>query len=167
MKSDKFDKAVKRVRESDTEAETTDIAAGGEPKSLGELGAEGMGAMVRRANAGSLAARMRAGEIEAAVQLFKLDEGTEITARVLKSGTTKIEDVNSKEMKDVTTWQLHMLDPDTFAPGPRVSILGSAQLDRQLPDLVGKVAIIARGGDIRIGKKVMTEYFVGEVKNAQ
>jgi hypothetical protein len=159
-KPNKFDQAVAKVRGTEALA-TTDA-----PQTLGQIGSEGIAGLVRRADAGSLAARLKAGEIESAPQLLTLEEGTEMTVTVLSEGKTEIEDLNkSGSMKEVTVWILQMLDPDTFDPGPKVSILGSAQLDRQLRTLVGKVAIIARGGEVRTSKgRKMTEYFVGEVK---
>lgn len=160
----KFDKAVKRARGEDIEE--TALARTDAPQTLGALGSDGVASLVRRADAQTLADRMRSGEIEAAPQLLTLEDGTEITARVLKSGTTEVESLNQPGvMETKTNWHLQLLDPETYAPGPRVSILGSAQLDRQLAEVVGKVAIIARGGTIKTKKgRQMTEYFVAEVK---
>lgn len=160
----KMDQAVARARGEESSALATTDA----PTSLGALGNEGITSLVRRADAGSLAARLAAGEIEAAPQLLTLEEGSEIVAFVASEGIAEIEDINTKQPKQVANWQLMLLDPNTLSTGPRVSILGSAQLDRQLRTLVGRIAVIARGGEVKTGKgRRMTEYFVGELKTRE
>jgi hypothetical protein len=158
-----MDQAVARARGEEQALATTDA-----PTSLGALGNEGIASLVRRADGASLAARLLAGEIEAAPQLLTLEEGAEIVCYVAGEGQVEIEDINTKAPKMVANWQLMLLNPDDLATGPRVSILGSAQLDRQLRTLVGKIAVIARGGEVKTGKgRRMTEYFVGELKTRE
>jgi hypothetical protein len=133
------------------------------PVSLSTLTVGDFSDFITPANAEEIAAEMEAGELESAPQLLDIPEGTQFTAFVIRSGVARIEDIQTKEVKDVKNWHLQLLGHN-FKPGPKVSILGSAQLDRQLETLIGKVAKIAKGGLIRTPKKrFMWEYYVGEV----
>jgi hypothetical protein len=121
-------------------------------------------AMVRPADARSIAARVSAGELESAPILFGLEAGQEITCEVCDCGESEIEDVATRMPKRVRTWILQLFHPETGAKGPKVSILGSAQLDRQLPPFMGMTVVIARGGTTKTNKgRQLTDYFVGKV----
>jgi hypothetical protein len=161
-RNEKFAAATSRARGETTTA----LATGSEPGSLSAIGAGDADAFRRTADAASLKARIESGELEAGAQLLTLQQGDEFTVFVAREGTTKIDDLNKPgTMKETNNWYLVLLHPDTMARGPMVTILGAAQLDRQLRPLMGQVATVARGGDIRTPKKrVMTEYFVGKVK---
>jgi len=135
-----------------------------------EVAASELSGFVSNASARTYAQRLAANEIEAAEQIMTLEKGQEITGILEDSGRTMIEDINTKQMKEVTTWKIRLHHPDTWERGPLVSILGSAQLDRQLPALMGLAVIIARGDTIKTKKGAnMTEYavFCDKVRTAQ
>jgi hypothetical protein len=145
-------------------ANTTNAAA---PTTLDDIGQAELLAMMRPASAASLAERVASGELESAPMLFTIPEGQEITCEVVRDDVTTIEDVATRADKQVRIWILRMLHPATYAPGPMISILGSAQLDRQLPAFMGCVVVIARGGTSKTNKgRQLTEYFVGLDKRA-
>jgi hypothetical protein len=162
-KSSNWNKAAARAK---GETETTEIVTTDGPTSLDEIGQAEAFAMVRPANAASIAARIAAGEIEAAEKLFKLDEGMEITGRLYGSGQTQLPNMQNPAVLDtVATYQIEMFHPETGARGPKISILGGAQLDRDLPPRIGKDVVIAVGGMIKTTKgKQMREFFVGTIK---
>jgi hypothetical protein len=156
--------ATKNLSTKDTTAITTTST----PVTLDQLGTEGVAGMIGQADAAALQAMMAAGQLEAAEQMLTLEKGQQITGVLYESGTSVIEDKNTKLPKEVRTWKIELRHPQTWAPGPRVSILGSAQLDRQLDSILsrsqgifGQAVVIARGGETKTGKgNNMTEYFV-------
>ena len=100
-------------------------------------------------------------------RLLTLESGQMIRGRIESEGIATLEDENTKLPKEVRTWQIALVDAQDRPSGVRVSILSSAQLDREIPPVFrsGNVCIICRGGEINIkgGKKRMTEYFVLEI----
>ncbi len=109
-----------------------------------------------------LMALIASGDVEAAEQLIALEEGQMLEGQLTGCGTAILEDEKTGEPREVTTWKM------TLTSGARVSFLGSAQLNRMLPEFLGRAGntIIARGGESRIkgGKRVMTQYFVAGPK---
>lgn len=162
-KSPKLDTAIARARSANADAAPVDEV------SLTTIGADQIQASIQAFDASALAALVAAGVVEAAPQLLTLTAGQMITGLVDTTGTTELEDENTRLPKTIATWQISLVDPVTLAPnGLRVSILSSAQLDRMLPPHLGtgRPVIIARGGEIAIkgGKRRMSEYFVGAYK---
>lgn len=154
-KPSKYDQAVAKSR-----GETV------ETTSLATIGEERLAAAVQTLDPAMLAAMVASGEIEAAPQIMKIEIGQMITGLIASQGEAEIEDSNTRTPKIVKTWQIELVDPTTREPnGITVSILGSAQLDRQLPKWLGtpRVAVIARGQDTTIkgGARRMAQYFVG------
>ncbi len=126
-----------------------------------------LGAFIGQASAQELAAEIASGDIEAAPILFEIKEGMRLVCEVCDRGETEIEDVNTRKPKMVTTWILRLLNPNTYEHGPKVSVLGTAQLDRQLPPFMGCTVIVVRGATIKTKKnRQLTEYFVGLDKRA-
>lgn len=165
-KSSKLDSAISRARNVTHEGVVED-----EPStSLATIGEAQVQASIQALDPAMLAQLVASGEIEAAPQLLTLQSGQMITGLIDTRGTTTLEDENTKQPKEVGTWQISLVGPDRKPTGLRVSILSSSQLDRMLPEhlATGRAVIIARGGDIKIkgGKKNMTEYFVGAYKAA-
>jgi hypothetical protein len=145
----------------------TALATANAPTSMDEIGQAEVSAMFRPADAASINARIQAGELESAPILATIPEGAQLTCEVLRDDITVIEDVATRQPKQVKIWILQTMDPDTYAKGAQISILGSAQLDRQLPPLMGCVVVIARGGTTKTNKgRQLSEYFVGLDKRA-
>lgn len=134
---------------------------------IDELGQAEVLAMMRPASTTEINARIQAGDLESAPILFAIPEGQQITCEILRDDVTTIEDVATRQPKTVKIWILRMLHPTLYQPGPTISILGSAQLDRQLPPFLGCVVVIARGGTAKTNKgRQLTEWFVGLDKRA-
>jgi hypothetical protein len=94
------------------------------------------------------------GDYEVGARLAELKEGQQIEGRLVSSGVTEIPDLVTGEVKQISTYQIDV-------GGAVLSILGSAQLDRQLPALIGRDVVIARGGTIRTKRGMnVSEYFV-------
>jgi hypothetical protein len=155
-KSDKFDQAIAKV----------------ENKALSEIGTDKVKSFVGRANVAEIQALIESDEIDEADQLLTLGEGDQITGEYMGPGTAEIEDLNDKgKKKTVTTHKIVLRDPETWERGPRVSILGAAQLDRQLGSVmeryyIGVPVLVARGATKRTPKGVqMTDYFCAALKS--
>lgn len=158
-KSSKFDEATARARGTEIvpakEAESLSLATLGDTEIAESVRAFTPDVLARFAEA------QKRGEIEIAARLLTLEEGQMIENAVLdSSGIAEIEDVNTKQTKQVKNWQL------TLESGIKVSMLGAAQLDRALEKIpFGAKVIIARGATARQqGKaKQLTQYFVARV----
>jgi hypothetical protein len=119
-----------------------------------------------------LQALLDSGAIELAPVLYTLQDGEMICVFVDSKGSTELLDQNTKQPKTVRTWLLTLVDPVTGKHGRKISILGAAQLDRQLeagdkdnPKMVGRYVIIGRGSTSKTAKgNQLTEYQVGVYK---
>jgi len=110
------------------------------------------------ASPADIAARIKAGAWEAAPQILKIEEGDTVIGFLEGYGPpAEIMDTNTRETKYVNTYVLRSLS----GSNARVSILGSAQLDRKLPPFFGGECSISRVGtiDTKAGRRV-TEYVV-------
>jgi len=164
-KSNKFDSAAARARNASSPHEGVIDEPG---TSLATLGDAEVKAAVQSFDAGALAALVAAGAVKMGPRLLTLEAGQMIIGRIESEGIATIEDENTKLPKEIRTWQIALCDREQKPTGVRVSILSSAQLDREIPPVhkSGNAAIICRGGEIQIkgGKRRMTEYFVLEVQ---
>lgn len=147
----KYDKAVARARGVEQKPEPTELTIGSVPT----------GMLVPAADArAELAAKVAAGEWEAAPQLFTIPKGMTLTALLEGEGPgAEFVDEDTGVVRVVKTW---ILSRD----GARVSILSSVQLDKKLPPFVGGMVSITRGEDVRNGSTLYTDYLVVGPKRA-
>lgn len=158
----KLDNATRKVREKNSPTGETSLATTDIEKAAA-LKAGGM--LVGDDEIMDLAAALASGEWEAPPQLFDLKEGDAVKGILEGEGVpASLPDPRTKEMKDVKTWILRSVEDK----GVRISILGSAQLDRKLPGFIGDVVIIKRGGEIQTkGGGRVTEYLVAGPKRPE
>jgi hypothetical protein len=150
--SAKYDQAVARATGKDAPNGSTDMVAGTPPP-----GAE---AMVKTYTPEQLqkhiADELSTGKFEAAPQLFKFIEGQTVEGILEGNGPeAEFTDEDTGEVTHTKTWIIA-----DVTGAMRISILSSVQLDRKLNGFIGHHVKIARGRDTRIGKRIMTEYFV-------
>lgn len=148
-KKSKYDRAVDAARGiKSTDLETT---------KPGELDTSILpaGMLVDSAAVGAeLAAKIKSGEWEQAPQLLTLKAGQTIMAILEGNGApAEFVDEDTGVVNHEQTW---ILSRD----GVRVSILGSAQLNKKLPPFVGGAVAITRGAEVRNGSRVYTDYLV-------
>lgn len=157
-KSDKWNKAAARAN-----GEETALVKGGAPTDVSQIGSAEVLAMIETADAAEIQAEIASGAIDAAPRIMELQEGMRITGHLYASGMTKLPNMqNPAVLDDVSTYQIELYNRTTGERGPRISIIGSAQLDRDLPPRMGKNVTIAVGGktDTKRGRQVR-EFFVG------
>lgn len=100
----------------------------------------------------------RSGQFETAERILELQEGMMIRGQLIGRGPdAEVEDTTTRLPKKVGTWRMRL------SSGARVSFLTSAQLDRMLPEFIGRKGetVIARGGQVRTKRnRVMSEFYV-------
>lgn len=119
-----------------------------------------------------LASQLRSGELEMGEQWVALQPGQQIQGELLKSGTTKLASMQDPGvMVDVTTWHFKR---DVPVPGGgtmpiRFSMVGAHQMNRQLPDYIGRAVTISKIGFQRSKQGRMVgiyQIFAGAVSKA-
>lgn len=100
-------------------------------------------AFLETTNTAEVAARIAAGELEAGVQLMEIPEDTTVYGILESFGSTMLPDLNTGVLRPVRTWQLELKrKSDWKQPGTHISILGAAQLDRQLQGFLRRAKIV-------------------------
>ena len=106
---------------------------------------------------------LASGKFEAAPRIFKFLPYSRIEGFLEGHGPmAEFTDTDTGEVTYVKTWIIANHDKSV-----RISILSSAQLDRQLNGFIGSWVKIARGGEVNIAgtRKRMTEYAVWGPRN--
>lgn len=149
-----LDKAITKSRNK--EAGIIDVQDDGAIVALAELtSTEGM---TQTFSVDDLIALARSGEVEVAERIIEIKEGMMIKGQLTGPGVpAEVLDQQSGLPRKVNTWRM------TLESGVRVSFLSSAQLDRMLPEFVGRKGIttIARGGEVKTKRnRNMAEFYV-------
>ncbi len=147
----KFDAAVAKAR-----GEAVDTGDSSSDTSLAALAHEGV--QLEQFDAATIREMLKSGQLEAGEQILVLEEGMMIRGQLLGRGIpADFEDPKSRDLRSVNTWRMRL------ESGAKVSFLSSAQLDRMLPEFLGRegVTVVARGGTKKTRKaQNITEYFV-------
>jgi hypothetical protein len=149
----KFDKAVDRARDGESESETVAVQR--------VVGGDVTGMIVPSDTImESLSAKVASGEWEAAPQIVSIEKGQTLIAMLEGNGPeAEFSDRDTGIVSTVKTWVLSK-------NGVRVSILSTAQLDKKLPPFVGGEVSITRGEDKKFSGGIYTEYLVLGPKRA-
>ncbi len=156
------------------DSKSTALTTPNAPATLDQIGSNDVAAFIEVASTGEITELVTTGKLKAAAQLLTLETGQQICGIYHGPGKTMIDDPNTKQPKEVTTHSITIHRRSDWAPGPLVSILGAAQLDRQLASLADRnngvldfPVLIARGGTNQVkGKpsRQMTDYFCGVIE---
>lgn len=145
----KYDAAVAKARGEAVEESASDM-------SLATLANEGV--QLEQFDAATIREMLKSGQLEAGEQIIVLEEGTQLRGQLLGRGQpAQFEDPKTRDVREVGTWRMRLTS------GAKVSFLSSAQLDRMVPEFLGRegITIVARGGTRKTRKaQNLTEYFV-------
>lgn len=152
-----LDKAISKSRNKEQGiVEDSLVDPPGDDQSLATLATEGLA--IEHFDPSTLVELARSGNYEVGQRILELKEGMMVRGQLLGRGPdADILDIVTHQPKKVGTWRM------LLNSGAPVSFLTTAQLDRQLPDFVGRKGetVIARGGMVKSkSNRNVAEFYV-------